>query len=120
MKEKTIVGKLYADWCGHCSALVTPWNDMEKKVGKEVDVVSFEETKDKNKLAEFQKKHKVAVQEGYPTLFRIDGGKISYYNGGRDTTSLINWALNKKTVGGKSRRRINKRNKRTRKTRGHR
>ena len=123
MTEKPIAGKLYANWCGHCNALETPWKEMKKRVGGSVDVVGFEADTDKKELAEFQKKHPVEVQGGYPTLFRIEkGGKIEYYNGGRDTESLVNWALGKhKKISGGTRRKTRRNTKRKNsKTRRHR
>jgi hypothetical protein len=28
---------------------------------------------------------------GYPTIFKLNGGNVSYYDGNRDATSMLNW-----------------------------
>lgn len=94
-----IVGKIHADWCGHCKNLIPSWKEIENKVkNKNIKVVDFEASRQLNELIEFQNKYPVAVQQGYPTLFRIVDSEntqpnIRYYTGNRDTRALINWAL---------------------------
>jgi len=93
-----IVGKIYANWCGHCKNLIQPWNEMQNKVNHKVKVVKFEGTQHANELENFKKTYPVDVQQGYPTLFRIvheknAEPKIKYYSGQRDAPSLIFWAL---------------------------
>jgi hypothetical protein len=87
---------------------------------KGVDFVEFEETKHKNELDKFKEIYDVKVQGGYPTLFRIENGKISYHTGDRDTKSLIHWASGKsakKITGGAKKTRKTRKNRKNRKTR---
>ena len=94
---KLIVGKIYADWCPHCVHLTPSWKEMESQVKNDIQVVDFEAERNRSELETFQKTYPVNVQNGYPTLFRIEVNensepRIHYYTGKRDTTSLIHWA----------------------------
>ena len=46
---------------------------------------------------------KLALQGGYPTLFKIKDGELEYYNGSRETDPMTDWALGNSQKGGKSR-----------------
>ena len=116
--SKTVVGKLYMVGCGHCDALVEPWNEMKKNVEKKVMVLNDIESKETHKLEELNDKHgaNVEVQGGYPTIYKIKkGGKVEYYDGERTATELIGWATenNEETLkrGGNKRRESNKKRK---------
>jgi hypothetical protein len=94
--NKTVVGKLYMVGCGHCDALVKPWNEMKKRVEKKVMVAGDIERAENNKLDELNKQYRsnVEVQGGYPTIYKIKhGGKVEYYNGERTVQKLARWAL---------------------------
>jgi len=93
--SKTVVGKLYMNGCVHCDNLVEPWNQMKNKVGGKVEVADDIEAAQTNELNELNNKYKtdVGMQGGYPTIYKIVGGKVEYYNGERITKELINWAL---------------------------
>ena len=115
--SQTVVGKLYMDGCGHCVALEEPWAQMKKKVGGKVMVAGDIESAQTDKLEELNQKHgsEVAVQGGYPTIYKIKkGGKVEYYNGERTVPKLASWALQgvnqKKTIkrGGRKRRKTSK------------
>jgi len=130
--SKQIIGKVYANWCGHCKALKEEWpkfkNIVHSKGVSDIDFIEIEES-EKHKLDRFKHKHNIQVN-GYPTIFRITpspikigGGvnekhHIEYYNEKRDAYSLSNWALNGLTkVGGKKKRMSKKKSgKRLRKT----
>jgi hypothetical protein len=116
--SKTVVGKLYMVGCGHCDALVEPWNEMKKNVEKKVMVLNDIESKETDKLEELNKQHRanVEVQGGYPTIYKIKhGGNVEYYNGERTSKELIRWATqnNEDTLkrGGNKRRESNKKRK---------
>lgn len=100
---KLIVGKIYADWCPHCVHLTPSWKEMENQLKDNIQFVDFEAERNLNELKEFQKTYPVNVQQGYPTLFRIEHEensepRIHYYTGKRDTSSLIQWAKHGDTV----------------------
>ena len=99
-KNKVIVGKVYANWCGHCKNLKPEWNRMKtnihkKKGKKHIVYAEVEENEIGTKLQNIEKTHNVKVNvTGYPTLFRIVGGKIEYYNGNRESRQMADWYLN--------------------------
>ena len=120
-KDKIVMGKVYADWCGHCQALKPEWARMKKIVP--MHRVVFIEINDRNKDAGIENLNRVhgvnlPMPEGYPTIFRFGPDKqISYYEGERKADALAKWALNGgSSVGGKRRRnRTEKKSRGTRK-----
>ena len=98
-KNTVVVGKVYADWCGHCQSLKPEWAKMKKRVyskkgKKHVVFVEVEEKQIGNKLRKLEQEHGVKVEaNGYPTLFRIESGKVKYYNGNRQSDAMANWYL---------------------------
>ena len=99
-KNVIVVGKVYANWCGHCQALKPEWKKMKqhlsKKKGKRhIVFVEIEESEIHSKLDKLNKDHNVNVQVGgYPTVFSIEGGKVKYYNGNRQSNQMSQWFLN--------------------------
>ena len=114
MRGKTVIGKIFATWCGHCQSLEEPWNKMKTNVGGKVEFVEIESEKLENGLKTLNDKHKtdVKMQGGYPTLFKIKGNNVSYYNGERTVNELVKWASNKS--GGKSKKLKLRKGKKTR------
>ena len=98
-KNVIVIGKVYADWCGHCQTLKPEWAKMKhhihSKKGKgHVVFVEIEEKDIASKLKKLEKEHGVSVQaNGYPTLFRISNGKVHYYSGQRQSNAMANWYL---------------------------
>ena len=98
-KNAIVVGKVYADWCGHCQMLKPEWAKMKKHIyskkgKKHVVFVEIEEKQIESKLRPLEKEHSVKVNiNGYPTLFRISGGKVVYYNGNRQSNEMSRWYL---------------------------
>jgi len=98
-----VVGKIYANWCGHCKSLKPEWAKMKsavkKALGKEfhVEFSEIEQTNEKDSVDSINKRFllnsdkKLALQGGYPTLFKISGGQLEYYNGGRNATDMTAW-----------------------------
>ena len=116
MNPKVVVGKLYMNGCGHCESLKEPWSQMESKIGGKIKVEKIESAEMDDRLLKLNKEHgsDVAVQGGYPTIFKIKNKKVEYYNGERTAPALIKWA--NESTGGKRRTKRNKRNKRNKKT----
>lgn len=98
-KNTVVIGKVYADWCGHCQTLKPEWAKMKKRVyskkgRKHVVFVEVEEKQIGNKLRKLEKEHSVKVEaNGFPTLFQISNGKVKYYNGVRQSDEMANWYL---------------------------
>jgi thiol-disulfide isomerase/thioredoxin len=114
MKKKLFIGKIYADWCGHCKSLIPEWEKMKRQIKlnmgrviKNVQIQFFEmgDTEVNKKkgitvdkmIADFNEKHlsnnpiKLALQGGYPTLFRYCNGKLEYYEGERNAKAMWAW-----------------------------
>jgi thiol-disulfide isomerase/thioredoxin len=98
-KNVIVVGKVYANWCGHCQALKPEWKKMKQHISKKKGrnhfvFVEIEESEIHSKLDKLNKDHNVVVQaSGFPTLFRIEGGKVEYYGGNRQSNQMSNWYL---------------------------
>jgi thiol-disulfide isomerase/thioredoxin len=118
MPSPIIIGKVYADWCGHCQALKPKWEQLKRILPKgRVQTVEIEEA-ETEKRAQFEKTHKKTINvSGYPTIFKIVNGKIEYYSGPREPEDMKRWVLSttpKKTF--RQTRRKSKGKKRTRKS----
>lgn len=109
-----ILGLIYANWCGHCQSLKPEWDmfkqnlKLDKKLANKCDIFELEDsdTLKDNKIAKISKKvngGEVQVN-GFPTLFKISGGNIEYYNGERSANSLLEWAKTHNQNGGKTRK----------------
>ena len=108
-KPTLVVGKIHANWCMHCVALVPEWKKMKtivkKKAGNKFNVIfeEIEQSHEKHKVPRVNKTHlansekKLEVQGGYPTLFMIKGGKLEYYNGERYADPIAKWAVGGET-----------------------
>lgn len=100
LQNKVIVGKVYAKWCGHCKNLKPEWKRMKKHINqkkgkKHIVYAEIEENEIGTKLRNVEIQNNVKVQiDGYPTLFRIVGGKLEYYNGNRQSEQMADWYLN--------------------------
>ena len=116
-KKKIIIGKIYADWCGHCTVLKPEWEKMKTKIKSnmgrtlknvEFDIVEMGDTSENQMrnitvqqlMDDFNKKHfpkgdKQVVSDGFPTMFRICKKRIEYYTGEKDATELYNWFTRK-------------------------
>jgi thiol-disulfide isomerase/thioredoxin len=98
-KNMIVVGKVYADWCGHCQSLKPEWAKMKHKIHKKKGKhhIVYEEVEEKEidtKLKRIKNEQKVNIEaNGYPTLFRISNGKVDYYNGNRQSDAMADWYL---------------------------
>jgi thiol-disulfide isomerase/thioredoxin len=95
-----LLGKVYANWCGHCRELKPVWKQLKtfiktkaKSLGLKVDFVEIEESQ-KKKMAHFKKWNPDLEVSGYPTIFKKKkGGQIEYYNGERELDKMRDWVL---------------------------
>jgi thiol-disulfide isomerase/thioredoxin len=104
-KHKTVVGKLYATWCGHCVELEPVWKKMKKLRGIEFVEIEYDNITQGLEKLNARFKTDVKVNDGYPTIFKIERGKVEYYNGERTLPELTKWAKKTQTA---TRRRRNK------------
>jgi hypothetical protein len=99
--EKRVFGKLYAEWCGHCQALDIFWPDMTHRLKSKGIIVKDVEEKEMNENidsinAEYVTgPQKLALQGGYPTIYKIVNGHVFYYAGDRNDKAIESWATSK-------------------------
>lgn len=100
--NKVVVGKIYANWCGHCQNMTKDWEDLKNYLanqGNMFEVVEIEQEQETTLLPQVNKKYlkkspaKVSLQGGYPTLFKIKGGNVSYFQGNRTFDEMRDWYL---------------------------
>lgn len=96
-KPIVILGKIYSNGCGHCTAMANDWNMMKNKLETsktvQYEIWDIESAEEDAKKSEFLQKHGVMLtSSGYPTIFMIVQGKQVDYNGERDAANLEQWA----------------------------
>ena len=95
-KPVITVGLIHASWCGHCQALKPEWKKMKKGMhGANCNYLEIEDSdphKDR-KIANVngRLKGEKLVANGYPTIFKIRGGKLEYYQGERNASAMQQW-----------------------------
>jgi len=94
-----VVGLIYANWCSHCKALEPEWKKLKESLSKNKqfkkkggDIFEVEDS-DPQKQEKMISVHPNLQANGYPTLFKIVGGNIEYYNGERNAQSLEKWVI---------------------------
>lgn len=114
--------KIHANWCPHCINMRPEWSKLMNNINTKSykpEVFDIEE-KQMHKLDLLNKKYNLRrpiQSNGYPTIVKVYRGKPDYFQGNRDSTSMMSWLYknvksNKKTIGKKKRKFKNNRTKR--------
>ena len=122
--KPVIIGLVYAEWCGHCKSLKPEWEAFKSAVKKDHNLsnkcgifeVEDSDSMKSVKLSKMNKKLKGGEIQvnGFPTLFKISGGGVEYFQGGeRNAATLLEWARQTPAYTGGKRR--NKTAKKSRK-----
>lgn len=87
--------EFFAPWCGHCKNLAPQWEKAASELKGKVKLGALDATVHTLKAAQF------GVQ-GYPTIKYFPGGKkdpesVRDYDGGRQSSDIVTWALEKYT-----------------------
>ena len=95
-KPVITIGLIHASWCGHCKALQPEWKRMKRGLhGTNCNYLEIEDSdphKDR-KIAHVNsrlKGEKLAIN-GYPTVFKVRGGNLEYYQGERTAQAMQQW-----------------------------
>lgn len=99
--SKTVVGKIYADWCGYCQMMQNDWEKLKTDLAKggAFEFAEIEQKDEPDAVDNINKTHfegtrtQLALQGGYPTVFKIKNGKLSYFNGERTYSAMKKWFL---------------------------
>ena len=90
--DDTYVGKLYADWCGHCKHMKNDWDIMQNTLEQDQGplVLNVESSNE----ADFLNLNPSFEPQGYPTIFKKKPKKsFEYYKGPRNSEAFIIWAM---------------------------
>ena len=127
-KPDWVVGRIYADWCGHCVNMKEDWVKIKKEMenGK-VKFLDIEEKEKDTEIPNMNKKYfdreELVKSSGYPTIFMFQvknpKGTLQYYTGGRTYDLMKGWIektvshtggqkrkMSKRKGGGKSRKTV--------------
>ena len=113
--KNIIIGKIFADWCGHCTTLKPEWEKMKKQIklnmgralkNVNIEFVEFGDTEENKKMGkqidsmidEFNQKYGNTMNQklshsGFPTIFKLCNNKIEYYNGERISDKMYKWSI---------------------------
>ena len=79
-KNKTVY-LFKAEWCPHCIGFKPTWENLSKKIGKEVKFVTYDSEENKQDIKDFK-------VSGFPTIILKVNNKAIEYVGPRDELSL--------------------------------
>uniref|UniRef100_A0ABD2XFG9 Protein disulfide-isomerase A6 homolog n=1 Tax=Trichogramma kaykai TaxID=54128 RepID=A0ABD2XFG9_9HYME len=85
--------EFYAPWCGHCKNLAPQWASAATELKGKVKLGALDATVHTSKASQYEIR-------GYPTIKYFAPGKkdsdsVSDYNGGRTSSDIVSWALDK-------------------------
>lgn len=117
--SKPVIGKVYANWCGHCKTLMPIWAEMKDDINNNFpDKYTFSEIESEQQIPKFEKiKEDYNIDlnaNGYPTLFKIQNGNVEYYNGAREKEAMKSWFIivnGGSKQGGKNKKKKSRHNK---------
>jgi hypothetical protein len=108
--KKIVCGKLFASWCHFCKELKGPWKKVIAMMQRDKSMICISkemalgDEKDEQKqqdmllslTQELQAKQNIAVQGGYPTIFKLDPfNNVVYFEGPRTVQGLYQFFTGK-------------------------
>jgi hypothetical protein len=121
----TIVCIVHMNGCHFCDELMlhkddisgkTKWEQVKEKLDGKCEVKDYEQTRDNDDIKELQEKNGLVVN-GYPTIFKLENGKIVFFEEPREVDNIVKWAQESSIQRGgrKKGKRSNKTNKKPKK-----
>jgi len=86
LSKPLIFGRVYWNECGHCKRMDPYWGNLKQRLRTTVpshemfDVERDQFDENSNKIHSFLKPSSRLEIDGYPTMFRIDNGDLSYFD----------------------------------------
>ena len=116
-----IIGKIYSVGCIHCQNMQLSWNELKNKLKKHnVTIIEIEASNNQDEqINRINQTYVTDINKltcnGYPTIFKIVNGKVSYYESERSTDKMYTWIIplnhhKNKTSRNKKRKGGNKKN----------
>jgi thiol-disulfide isomerase/thioredoxin len=106
--KRLIIGKVYAEWCGHCVQMKPEWKKLQVLLKQDKNIknykfVSMEEKNLDKKMKIFHKRYNIPEDTkinvlGFPTIFMIKNGVVSYYSGNRNAEEMRKWIQSQNPV----------------------
>ena len=103
-----IIGIIYSNNCIHCVELLPKWKKMKKNIKTKTNLNKIKhptyleiEANSLNKLDNFnninrKRLGKDITYSGFPTVFKIYGNNVEYYEGSREPTEMENFFMKEK------------------------
>ena len=100
-----IIGIIYSNNCFHCIELLPKWKKMKKNINNRILLNKIKyptylevESNNINKLNKFnninrERLGKDITYSGFPTVFKIYGNNIEYYEGSREPIAMENFFM---------------------------
>ena len=93
--KKPVYGRIYADWCGHCTSMKPAWNELRKHMKGKWISVNIEDKQQERRVPKINRiltpVPPLEMASGFPYIFRIVDHKLETYNGSRDFESMKDW-----------------------------
>jgi hypothetical protein len=92
-----IIGKIFSGDCIHCKNMQLSWDNLKNKLTKHnVTVIEIEASNNQDEqINQINEKYVTDINKlicnGYPTIFKIVNGKVSYYESERSTEKMYKW-----------------------------
>jgi len=93
--KKPVYGRIYADWCGHCTSMKPAWKELKKYMKGKWIALNIEDTQQDRRVPNINRilspVPALEKASGFPYIFRIVDHKLETYDGPRDFESMKNW-----------------------------
>ncbi len=93
--KKPVYGRIYANWCGHCTSMKPAWKELKNYMKEKWISVNIEDKQQDRRVPNINRilspVPALEKASGFPYIFRIVDHKLETYDGPRDFESMKNW-----------------------------